>query len=69
MDPTNRWTLPSVKLLLVKWTHAISPKMGLLGIQVSSYVVKNIYDFLNFLSKVEQCTTVEGKYQKFNLEL
>jgi hypothetical protein len=33
--------------------------MGFLGVHVGSYVVKNIYDFLKFLSKVEQCSTYE----------
>jgi hypothetical protein len=43
--------------------------MGFLGVWVGSYIIKNIYDFLKFLSKVEQCTTFEGKKIKFNLEL
>jgi hypothetical protein len=40
-----------------------------LEVQVNSYVIKNIYDFLNFLNKMEQCTTFEGIINKFNLEL
>jgi hypothetical protein len=43
--------------------------MGFLGVRVGSYIVKNIYEFLNFLSKVEQCTTFEGKKIKINMEL
>jgi hypothetical protein len=43
--------------------------MGFLEVQVNSYVIKNIYDFLNFLNKMEQCTTFEGIINKFNLEL
>ena len=31
------------------------------GFWIGSYVIKNIYDFLKFLSKVEECTTFEGK--------
>jgi hypothetical protein len=35
--------------------------MGFLGFWVGSYVVRNTYDFLRFLCKVEECTTFEGK--------
>jgi hypothetical protein len=40
--------------------------MGFLGVWVGSYIVKNIYDFLKFLSEVEQCSAFEGK-RIFNL--
>jgi hypothetical protein len=43
--------------------------MGFLRVWVGSYVVKNNYDFLKKLNKVEQCTTFEWKKIKFNLEL
>jgi hypothetical protein len=43
--------------------------MGFLGVWVGSYVVKNIYDFLKFLNKVEQCTTFEGLKIKINLDV
>jgi hypothetical protein len=35
--------------------------MGFLEFWVGSNVVKNIYDFLKNLRKVEECTTYEGK--------
>jgi hypothetical protein len=38
-----------------------SPRMGFLGIWVGSNIVKNIYGFMKFLSKVEQCGTFEGE--------
>jgi hypothetical protein len=31
------------------------------GFWIGSYIIKNIYDFMKFLSKVEECTTFEGK--------
>jgi hypothetical protein len=41
--------------------------MGFLGSQVGSYVVKNIYGCLIFLSNVEQCTTFEGEEKQLGV--
>jgi hypothetical protein len=38
--------------------------MGFLGARVGSRVIKNMNEFLKFQSKVEQCSTFEGKKNK-----
>jgi hypothetical protein len=38
-----------------------SPKMGFLEVRVGSNIVKNIYNFLIFLNKVEQCSSFVEK--------
>jgi hypothetical protein len=48
-------------LFLNKTPKDQSLEMDYLGVWVGSYVAKKIDDFLNFLMKVEQCTTFEGE--------
>jgi hypothetical protein len=43
--------------------------MDFLGVWEGSYIVKNIHDFMNFLGKVEQCSTFEGKITKIQFRV
>jgi hypothetical protein len=60
MEPTNRWTLSSLKLILVKWTRVIvSVLLSMQCIQIGEYflirncmaIIKSLHQFSYYHSK------------------
>jgi hypothetical protein len=45
----------------------VHDKMDFLRVRASSHVIENMNEFLNFLKKVDQCSTFEEKINQFGV--